>query len=84
MSCPGASLAQFDTVSVQDHVLIDCHLAHGAAVPVGNLIRWQVKPNRAMFLSYERSLQPDLVGVGIIVPIAGLVGSRDPDPSTSD
>jgi len=29
---------------------------------------WQVKPNRAMFLSYERSLQPDLVGAGIIVP----------------
>jgi hypothetical protein len=29
-----------------------------------------VKPNRAMFLSYERSLQPDLVGAGIIVPIA--------------
>jgi hypothetical protein len=24
-----------------------------------------------MFLSYERSLQPDLVGAGIIVPIAG-------------
>jgi hypothetical protein len=31
-----------------------------------------------MFLSYERSLQPDLVGAGIIVAIAGLVGSRDP------
>jgi hypothetical protein len=45
---------------------------------------WQVKPNRAMFLSYERSLQPDLVGAGIIVPIAGLVGSRDPGPSASD
>jgi hypothetical protein len=29
-----------------------------------------------MFLSYERSLQPDLVGAGIIVPIAGLVGRR--------
>jgi len=43
-----------------------------------------VKPNRAMFLSYERSLQPDLVGAGIIVPIAGLVGSRDPGPSASD
>src|SRR6202171_5738529 len=37
-----------------------------------------------MFLSYERSLQPDLVGAGIIVPIAGLVGSRDPGPSASD
>jgi hypothetical protein len=34
-----------------------------------------------MFLSYERSLQPDLVGAGIIAPIAGLVGSRDPGPS---
>jgi hypothetical protein len=45
---------------------------------------WQVKPNRAMFLSYERSLQPDLVGADIIVPIAGLVGSRDPGPSASD
>jgi hypothetical protein len=45
---------------------------------------WQVKPNRAMFLSYERSLQPDLVGAGIIVPIAGLVGSRDLGPSASD
>ena len=37
-----------------------------------------------MFLSYERSLQPDLVGAGIIVPIAGLVGSRDLGPSASD
>jgi hypothetical protein len=37
-----------------------------------------------MFLSYERSLQPDLVGAGIIVPIAGIVGSRDPGPSASD
>ena len=37
-----------------------------------------------MFLSYERSLQPDLVGAGIIVPIAGLVGSRDPGPSAPD
>jgi hypothetical protein len=37
-----------------------------------------------MFLTYERSLQPDLVVAGIIVPIAGLVGSRDPDPSASD
>jgi hypothetical protein len=36
---------------------------------------WQMKPNRAMFLSYERSLQPDLVGADIIVPIADLVGS---------
>src|ERR1035437_937619 len=36
-----------------------------------------------MFLSYERSSQPDLVGAGIIVPIAGLVGSRDPGPSAS-
>jgi hypothetical protein len=45
---------------------------------------WQVKPNRAMFLSYERSLQPDLVGAGIIVPIACLVGSRDPGSSASD
>ena len=47
-------------------------------------LAWQVKPNRAMFLSYERSLQPDLVGAGIIVPIAGLVGSRDLGPSASD
>jgi hypothetical protein len=45
---------------------------------------WQVKLNRAMFLSYEGSLQPDLVGAGIIVPIAGLVGSRDLGPSASD
>src|SRR3981189_44982 len=37
-----------------------------------------------MFLSYERSLQPDLVGAGIMVPITGLVGSRDPCPSASD
>jgi hypothetical protein len=29
-------------------------------------------------------LQPDLVGAGIIVPIAGLVGSRDPGPSAPD
>jgi hypothetical protein len=45
---------------------------------------WQVKPNRAMFLSYERSLQLHLVGAGIMVPIAGLVGGRDPGPSASD
>src|SRR5258708_17986908 len=25
---------------------------------------WQVRPNRAMFLAYERSLQPGLVGAG--------------------
>jgi hypothetical protein len=37
-----------------------------------------------MFLSHERSLQPDLVGAGIIVPIAGLVGSRDPGSSAPD
>src|SRR4029077_8170397 len=32
---------------------------------------------------YEGSLQPDLVGAGIIGPIAGLVGSRDLGPSAS-
>jgi hypothetical protein len=31
-------------------------------VTVGNPIRLQVKPNRAMFLCYERSLRPDRVG----------------------
>jgi hypothetical protein len=36
---------------------------------------WHVRPNRAMLLSYERSLQPGLVGAGLIVPVAGLVGS---------
>jgi DNA-binding NarL/FixJ family response regulator len=34
-------------------------------------------------LRVERSLQPGLVGAGIIFPVAGLVGSRDPDPSSS-
>jgi hypothetical protein len=29
-----------------------------------------------MFLSYERSLQPGLVGAGLIVPVAGLVGTE--------
>src|ERR1700730_13931614 len=37
-----------------------------------------------MFLSYERSLQPDQAGPGLIVPIAGLVGSGDAGPSASD
>jgi len=53
-------------------------------VPVGNLIRLQVKPNRAMFLSYEGSLQPDLVGAGIIVATSGRVVSRDLGPSAPD
>jgi hypothetical protein len=57
--------------------------AGGTRAAAGNA-GWQVKPNRAMFLSYERSLQPDLVGAGIIVPIAGLVGGRDPGPWASD
>jgi hypothetical protein len=30
-------------------------------VPIGNLIRLQLRQNRAMLLSYERSLQPSLV-----------------------
>jgi hypothetical protein len=29
-----------------------------------------------MFLSYERSLQPDLVGAGIIVPIAASLAAE--------
>jgi hypothetical protein len=29
-----------------------------------------------MLLSYERSLQPGLVGAGLIVPDAGLVGAE--------
>ena len=29
-----------------------------------------------MLLSYERSLQPGLVGAGLIVPVAGLVGTE--------
>ena len=36
---------------------------------------WYVKPIRARRLSHERSLQPGLVGAGLIVPVAGLVGS---------
>src|ERR1700752_155550 len=36
-----------------------------------------------MLLPHERSLQPGLVDAGLIVPVAGLVGSRDPDPSSS-
>ena len=37
-----------------------------------------------MFLSYERSLQPDLVGTGIIVATAGRVVGRDLGPSAPD
>ena len=40
-----------------------------------NLTGWHVRPNRAMLLAYDRSLQHDLVGAGLIVPVAGLVGS---------
>jgi hypothetical protein len=36
---------------------------------------WQVRPNRAMLLPHERSLQPGLVGTGVFVPVAGLVES---------
>jgi hypothetical protein len=36
---------------------------------------WHAMPYRAMLLSYERSLQPGLVGAGLVVPVAGLVGS---------
>src|SRR6516164_10259704 len=36
-----------------------------------------------MLLPYERSLQPSLVSVGLIVSVAGLVASRNPDPSPS-
>jgi hypothetical protein len=53
-------------------------------VPVGNLIRLANEAESRNVSVYERSLQPDLVGAGIIVPIAGLVGSRDPGPSASD
>jgi hypothetical protein len=53
-------------------------------VPVGNLIRLASEAESRNVSIYERSFQPDLVGAGIIVPIAGLVGSRDPGPSASD
>jgi hypothetical protein len=46
-----------------------------AIVFVGNPTGWQVRSNRAMLLPYERSLRPGLVGAGLIVPVAGLVGS---------
>ena len=36
---------------------------------------WHVRPNHAMLLSYERSLPHGLVGAGLIVPVAGFVGS---------
>ena len=35
-----------------------------------------------MLRPYERSLQPGLVGAGRIVPVTGLAGSRDTDPSS--
>jgi hypothetical protein len=44
-------------------------------VPVGNLIRLVREAESAMLLSHERSLQPGLVGAGLIVPVAGLIGS---------
>lgn len=44
-------------------------------VPVENLIRLASEGESRNVLSYERSFQPDLVGAGIVVPIAGLVGS---------
>ena len=37
-------------------------------VPVGNLIRLALRPDRGLLRSYERSLQPGLVGAGRIVP----------------
>jgi hypothetical protein len=49
-------------------------------VPVGNLIRLVGEAESrnasalAMLLPYERSLQPGLVGTGVIVPVAGLLG----------
>ena len=49
--------------------------AENAVVPVGNLIRLVRGPNRAMLLSHEGSLQLGLVGAGLIVPVAGLIGS---------
>ena len=36
---------------------------------------WYVRPNRAMLPPHERSLQPGLVGAGLMVPVAGLVAS---------
>jgi len=33
---------------------------------------WQLISNRAMLLPYARGLQPNLVGVGRSVPVAGL------------
>jgi hypothetical protein len=55
----------------------------GVTAIVGNLIRLATEADRAMLRPYERSLQPGLVGAGRIVPVAGLAGSRDTDPSSS-
>ena len=45
------------------------------AVPVGNLIRLASEAESRNVSVYERSLQPALVGAGLIVPVAGLIGS---------
>ena len=44
-------------------------------VPVGNLIRLVREAESRNALPHERSLQPGLVGAGLIVPVAGLIGS---------
>ena len=44
-------------------------------VPVGNLIRLASEAESRNVSVYERSLQLGLVGAGVIVPVAGLIGS---------
>jgi FixJ family two-component response regulator len=44
-------------------------------VPIGNLIRLAREAESRKASSHERSLQPGLVVAGVIVPVAGLVGS---------
>jgi hypothetical protein len=56
-------------------VALDCRVAE-IRVSLSEIeTGWQVRPNRAMLLPYERSLQPGLVDAGLIVPVADLVGS---------
>ena len=45
---------------------VGARLAACIAVPIGNLIRLAREADRAMLLSYERSLQPGPVGAGLL------------------
>jgi hypothetical protein len=73
-SAPGYLRPRFPTPNY-DLIVGDVACTRARGVAVGNLIRVAREANRAMLLPYERSLQHGLVGAGLIVPVAGLIGS---------